>query len=277
MNLEESYNYCLKLTRDHYENFPVASLLIPSKYRKDIAAVYAFARTADDFADELKDRSKLLDWRNQLYQCTEDIYTNPIFHALSDTIKQFQLPVEWLDNLLTAFLMDLDKTRFHDYNDLLHYCTYSANPVGRIVLWIFGYRSDDLMKRSDQITTALQLTNFWQDISIDINKGRLYIPLEILNRFKITESDIFQRKFSSNFALLMSELIKETNTLFSKGLALIDAVDGRLKLELKLTVAGGMEILKKVHKNREKILYYRPTVSTIDWIRLFLKSFIHSG
>jgi squalene synthase HpnC len=272
MKLEESYKQCLEITRAHYENFPVASFLIPSGFRKHIAAIYAFARTADDFSDELKDKEKLLDWRYQLYRCLEGEFSNPIFQALADTITKFQLPVEWLDNLLTAFLMDLDKNRFLNFDELLHYCQFSANPVGRIILWMFGYRSEDLMKKSDRITTALQLTNFWQDLSVDLEKNRLYIPLDILHRFQLIEEDIFQHRFSVKFALVLSELIKKTKLLYSKGSPLLNQVTGRLKYELSLTMAGGKEILKKVHKNPEKILYYRPTLSKRDWVQLAFSS-----
>ena len=274
MQVEESYKHCLEITRAHYENFPVASYFIPSGLRKHIAAVYAFARTADDFSDELKDRDKILDWRDQLHRCVEGDFSHPIFQALSDTIAKFELPVEWLDDLLTAFLMDLDKNRFLNFDELLHYCRYSANPVGRIVLWIFSYHSEDLMKKADRITTALQLTNFWQDLSVDLAKERLYIPLDILNRFQLGEEDVFQRKFSVEFTLVLSELFKKTKSLYAKGLPLLDQVEGRFKYELRLTVAGGQEILKKVHKNPEKILYYRPTLSKRDWVRLASKSFM---
>jgi len=274
MQLEESYKHCLEITRAHYENFPVASYFIPSGLRKHIAAVYAFARAADDFSDELKDRKKILDWRDQLHRCVEGDFSHPIFQALSDTIAKFELPVEWLDNLLTAFLMDLDKNRFLNFDELLHYCHFSANPVGRIVLWIFGYRSEDLMKKADRITTALQLTNFWQDLSVDLAKDRLYIPLDILSRFKLVEEDVFGRQFSVEFALALSELCKKTNSLYTKGSPLLHQVEGRLKYELRLTIAGGKEILKKVRKNPEKILYYRPTLLKRDWVRLASKSLL---
>ena len=276
MELEESYRLCLKTAKNHYENFPVASILIPADYRQHIAAIYAFARTADDFADEEQDKIKLLDWRKQLQNCVKGEYEHPIFQALFHTIKTFQLPPQWLDDLLTAFLWDLEKNRFGTFAELNQYCRYSANPVGRIILWIFGFRSDKAIKYSDYITTALQLTNFWQDISIDLKKDRIYIPIEFLNRYQIKEEQILQRRYSANFGLMITDLNNRTKLLFKKGAGLFHLINGRLRLELILTVNGGMKILEKVLDQNDRILNNRPALCKWDWAKILFRSILFS-
>ncbi len=267
-DLENAYRYCRRITVSHYENFPVASILIPRVLRKHISAIYAFARTADDFADEEQNRDKLLNWRRQLHACLEQSPSHPVFIALADTIRQFDLPIRWLDDLLTAFLLDLDKMRFESLTDLEHYCHFSANPVGRIVLWIFGYRSEELMEKSDAITTALQLTNFWQDISIDLKRDKIYIPMDLMDKYKIREDTILKQEVTGNFVPMMEFLIDYTNNLYARGLTLPSDVSGRLRMELRFTIAGGRKILQKVEKNKEKLLYYRPALTRADWIKL---------
>ena len=270
MNLQSAYDHCMHFTRNHYENFPVASFLIPSHLRKHIAAIYAFARTADDFADEMQDGNKLENWRTQLLSCTQEEPESPVFIALANTIKEFEIPVQWLDDLLTAFKLDLDKKRFKSMEELESYCVYSANPVGRLVLWLFKYRSEELMSFADQITTGLQLTNFWQDISIDLKKDKIYIPIEILNRYHLTEATILRQQSSPEFGQMMHELIQSTGQYFEKGSPLLDMVRGRLKWDLKLTVAGGREILRKAVQRKADLLFWRPLLSKRDRIRLAL-------
>jgi squalene synthase HpnC len=275
MNLEDSYSYCLNITKNHYENFPVASLVIPPFYRKHIAAVYAFARHADDFADEFQDKNKLLDWRKQLSECTKFPSDNPVFRALANTIHIFNLPMNWLDDLLTAFLLDFDKKRFTSFQELHDYSRYSANPVGRILLWLFKLRSEKLMQYADYITTALQLTNFWQDISIDLKKDKIYIPLNLLRRYRIDEEEIILQKFSPNFPGMVTVLFDYTGSLYKKGLPLLKSIPGRLRLELKFTIMGGMEILEKVNQNKEKLLYHRPALNGWDWIKILSRAFFN--
>lgn len=270
IKLETAYRHCMAITRNHYENFPVASRFIPKGFRKHIAAVYAFARTADDFADVEKDEVKLLQWREQLHQCVGGRPNHPVFLALSDTIEKFQLPVVWLDDLLTAFLMDLEKNRFRKFSDLLDYSRYSANPVGRIVLRIFGYQSEELMRYSDSITTALQLTNFWQDISVDITNNKIYIPTELFAEFHVDENQIVQQKYSSEFGRLLDFLVEQTKILYEAGEPLPGKVNGRLRWELKLTLAGGKKVLEKVAKNKELLLYCRPKLTKRDWAKQFI-------
>jgi squalene synthase HpnC len=268
MDLSSAYQYCQKIARDHYENFPVASLLIPASRRRHIAAIYAFARTADDFADEMNDREGLLDWRERLRDCTKRKSDHPIFQALAHTIQVFNLPIQWLDDLLTAFLMDLEQHRYQTMEDVHHYCRYSANPVGRIVLWIFGCRKEKLISYSDHITTALQLANFWQDISIDLKKDRLYIPGEYLKKFQLAEQDIFLQRSSDNFVSMLRTLIEYNRRLFWQGKPLLREIQGRLRWELQLTIAGGLRILEKVEAQLPSLLTTRPVLNRWDWMKI---------
>jgi squalene synthase HpnC len=266
--LVAAYEHCMRMVSGHYENFPVGSVLIPARLRKHVAAIYAFARTADDFADEQQDREKLQDWRKQLRQCTKSASVHPIFTALADTIRQFDIPVKWLDDLITAFVLDLDKKRFESMKSLEDYCRYSANPVGRLILWLFGYRTENIMNFADNITTALQLTNFWQDISIDLKRDKIYIPSDILRRFNIEEMEILHQNSSENFARMMQSLISQTSNYYRKGLPLLCLVHGRLRLELQFTIAGGYRILSKTRIQQPNLLTFRPTLKKFDWFSI---------
>lgn len=272
MELKQAYRYCMEVTQHHYENFPVASRLIPEKLRGPISAIYAFARTADDFADELQDRDKLLDWRRQLYQAANGAANHPIFIALSHSIRTHKLPVQWLDDLLTAFLMDLEKNRFPNFKELHSYCHYSANPVGRIVLWLFGFREERIMIHSDQITTALQLTNFWQDISVDASKNRIYIPTKLLRSYRMTENHILKKEPHPNIEPLIEKLVNMTLNLYRKGAGIFHYVKGRLSWELNLTILGGVTTLEKVYAQRSRILIARPTLTKWDWTKIIFQN-----
>ena len=193
---------------------------------------------------------------------------HPIFTALADTIRQFDIPVKWLDDLITAFMLDLDKKRFESIKSLEDYCRYSANPVGRLILWLFGYRAENIMKFADNITTALQLTNFWQDISIDLKRDKIYIPSDILRRFNIEEMEILHQKSSENFAQMMQSLISRTSKYYRKGLPLLRLVHGRLRLELQFTIAGGYRILSKTRIQQANLLTFRPTLKKFDWFSI---------
>ncbi|GAB4375844.1 MAG: squalene synthase HpnC [Calditrichia bacterium] len=272
MKTDHAYQYCLKITRNHYENFPVASILIPGKYRRHIAALYAFARIADDFADEERDRQKLENWRQQLYDSVRKENEHPVFIALADTIGKFDLPLEWLDKLLTAFMWDLEKKRYQNIEELFTYCRHSANPVGRILLWMFGYRSEEVFHYSDNITTALQLTNFWQDMSIDLEKDRIYIPQNLYAQLGISEENILNREYARNWGFLINALVKETQNLFIRGLNLLSIIKGRFRWELKLTILGGLTILRKVKQAQKVILHQRPVLGKRDWMEILFRS-----
>jgi squalene synthase HpnC len=274
MELQQAYQYCQKLAQEHYENFPVASRLLPGRLRPHIAAIYAFARIADDFADEANDLHALLDWRDQLFRAARGDYHHPVFQALHHTIRTFQLPVQWLDDLLTAFQQDLNKNRYRTFDELIAYTRYSANPVGRLVLWLFGYRSEELMQLADHITTGLQLVNFWQDLSVDLTRNRLYIPTELLHQYGISESALLNQKAPARFPELLHTLYRRTRWFFRAGRPLLHRVSGRLKWELKLTVAGGEAILDKTLLAGNKILFYRPNLNKFDWMKLIFKTVI---
>lgn len=276
-SIDEAYRYCEQLAFSHYENFPVASRFIPRDKRKHVAAVYAFARIADDFADEpgltQEDRlQKLQDWETRLSECYRGTASHPVFAALGNTVRQFHIPQQLLQNLLAAFRSDVTVRRYESFEDVLAYCRNSANPVGRLVLLLFGYRDDKIIDWSDKICTALQLTNFWQDLSIDLDKDRVYIPLEDIRKFKLRVEDIQGKQFSRAFRDLMEFEVLRTEELFNKGEPLLTNVGKDLSLEMKLTWSGGVKILKKIRDLDYDVLHHRPTLSLFDKISLFLRA-----
>ena len=279
--IEEAYNFCERLTKEHYENFPVASVLVPKRLRKYVYAVYAFARTADDISDELSDEPKetrinALNNYNSLIISSDfnnNIGGNPIFVALNDARKALTLPQEPFEKLITAFKMDIMFSQPETLADLLNYCHYSANPVGELILRIFNEYNEENAKLSDYICTALQLTNFWQDLSIDLLKNRNYIPMEYLRKHEIIEQNLLITK---NFHILigcLKELIDYNYFLYSQGANLINKVNSkRLRLELKATLTGGLKILDRVSKLREKIFFERPALNKIDVSCILIKT-----
>ncbi len=210
----------------------------------------------------------MLHWREKLHRSLHSRPEHPIFLALSHTIRTFRLPVQWLDDLLSAFLMDLTKNRFRNWEEVYYYCKHSANPIGRIILWMFGYRQEKLFQYSDSITTALQLVNFWQDLSVDIPRNRLYIPLEVLQSHGIPPAVVLRRELNSQFGPVLKELVGTTRELFRQGRVLLSHVRGRLQWELRLTVLGGIAVLNKVERNSGSILWRRPTLTRSDWVRI---------
>ena len=256
MTLQQAYSHCEKLAKDHYENFPVASRLLPSKLRPHVAAIYAFARTADDFADEPgysdPERMRLLrDWRAKLHQPapsagngrSED---DAVFIALHDTIDRFSLPMQLFDDLLNAFVQDVGTTRYSTWTDVLDYCRQSANPVGRLVLRLSGYRDDRLDAASDAVCTALQLTNFWQDLAVDWSRGRLYVPEEIWRHHGADLASLDSRQMSPQWKAALADCGARTTALFERGRPVCDGVSGRLRYELRATWLGGTRILDRL-------------------------------
>jgi squalene synthase HpnC len=269
-----AYAYCQQLARDHYENFPVASRLLPSSMRPHIAAVYAFARKADDFADEPglqpdERLARLDDWHARL---TRAVQTPPsgsnsddlIFSALSGSIHALDLPVSLFEDLLSAFRQDVTTKQYQTWADVLDYCRRSANPVGRLVLRIAGYRGSNLDRQSDAICTALQLTNFWQDLDRDWRIGRVYAPRDDRERTGAREADLEARRLTPEWQQLMSELVTRTRALFAEGRPLMDALRGRLKWELRLTWLGGVRILDKLEGSGYDVFRSRPTLGARD-------------
>ncbi|MBI2345295.1 MAG: squalene synthase HpnC [Deltaproteobacteria bacterium] len=269
-SIDEAFAYCRKVATRHYENFPVASLLIPKRLRPHVCNIYAFARTADDFADEPRYEGQRLDclrkWRAMLLQCAQgaDI-SHPIFVALRETIREFALPVELLNDLIAAFAMDCEKRRYKNFAEVMHYCRHSANPIGRLVLHLFGYVNETWMTRSDHVCSALQLANFWQDVAIDLTKDRIYLPQDEMSAHGVTEAELMSHRLTDSLRRLMQFQVDRTRALFADGRALCDLVPhSRLRWELRCTWLGGSAILDKIAANGYDV-FRRPTLKLWEW------------
>jgi len=279
--LAAAYADCARVARTHYENFTIGSWLLPRRLRRDLAAVYAFARGADDVADEgtasADERLRRLDaWEVRLLACARDpaAADDPLFLALGHTIARHDLPVEPLRDLLRAFRRDAaGETRaFATFTDLLEYCRCSANPVGRIVLALFGHRDAERQARSDDVCTALQLTNFWQDVRGDLERrGRVYIPAEDLDRFAGSRDALARRATTDAFRACLAFEVARTRDLFGRGLALAGLVEGRLRREVRLFAAGGMAILDRIEACDYDVLAARPRLGRGELARLVWK------
>jgi len=271
-----AFQYCQVLAKSHYENFPVASRFIAAKKRKYVWALYAFARTADDFADEIKDPqeslNRLADWDEKLDAAIKGTPEHPIFIAIKKTIEDCQIPPSLLHDLVSAFRMDVTKKRFGTFEELLYYSRYSANPIGRLVLLIHGYQNEEQFSWSDKICTALQLTNFWQDVTRDNLKDRIYIPTDFMSKYQYSESDLFNKIYNPRFANMLKELVEKTEALFYEGLPLITSLDKKLKFEIKLTWHGGMHILNKIKQLNYNVLEERPKIKFKDKIAILSKA-----
>ncbi|MEE8345752.1 MAG: squalene synthase HpnC [Dehalococcoidia bacterium] len=262
-SLAEGYAYCRRLATSHYENFTVASWLLPRALRPHVYAVYAYCRGVDDLGDEAEgDRLALLDdWEAELRRCYEGSPRLPAFVALQETIRRFDIPREPFLRLIEANRADQRVSRYRTYNDLMGYCEYSANPVGRLVLHLFGYRDEERQNLSDATCTALQLTNFWQDVRRDLDKGRIYIPLEDMERFSYSEDDLRAGRSNGRFRELMAFEVQRTREQFRRGLALIPKVSGRLRLDLRLFSLGGLAVLDAIEAIGYDVLQRRPALS----------------
>lgn len=264
--LQAAYDACLALAQSHYENFPVASRLMPAPLRRHVAAVYAFARTADDYADEPgydpAERLRLLhEWRTRLHDPDD---RSDEFVALHDTIERFDLPVALFDDLLDAFTQDVTTTRYQTWSSVLDYCRRSANPVGRLVLRLSGYRDAGLESASDAVCTALQLTNFWQDLAIDWGRGRLYVPEDVWMAHGADPLHLDAGRLTSQWASAMSECGRRTRALFLDGRPVCDGVSGRLRYELRATWLGGTRILDRLDRSGFDVFQARPKLGTRD-------------
>jgi phytoene synthase len=299
--LASSYAACERIARGHYENFPVASRLMPRGLRPHVAAVYAFARTADDVADEPgrepHERLRLLEeWQRRLHATDPGSAEVPgawhpapgslpvpgtrfpapdatfprlpvpdeIFPALHDTIARFDLPMHLFDDLLSAFAQDVTTSRYGGWEALLDYCRRSANPVGRIVLRLSGYHDPDLDRQSDAVCTALQLTNFWQDLAIDWSRGRLYVPESEWRAAAASPADLDRGTWSPEWRHALAGCAKRTRELFDAGRAVCDGVDGRLRYELRATWLGGRRILERLEAIDFDVLERRPRLGPAD-------------
>ena len=273
--LRAAYAECRRLARRHYENFPVASRLVPRDKRDALAAVYAFARYADDLADEpgVQGRlEKLAAWRQLLRECFSGQARHPVFVALGDSAQRFQLSLQNFEALLRAFESDVKVNRHQDFSSLLAYCSCSANPVGRLVLELFGHREPELFALSDCICTALQLTNFWQDVAVDLARDRIYLPLEDLQRFEYTLDDLRAERADRRWRELLKFEIARTRVLFEQGQALPERAVPELRRQLRLTWLGGMTVLRKIEAAGYDVFRRRPCLSRLDWVRLYFRA-----
>src|SRR6201997_5662604 len=263
--LAEAREYCARLARSHYENFSVASWFLPRRLRQHFFNVYAYCRISDDLGDEVGDQAAslaLLDqWQRELDACYEGVPKHPVFVALAETVRQFDIPKHEFSDLLRAFRQDQTITRFETFQDVLAYCKYSANPVGHLVLYLCGYRDAERQNLSDFTCTALQLANFWQDVSVDYEKGRIYLPLEDLGRFGVSEDDIARKQNTPAFCEMMKFEVKRARDWFRQGLPLVGKVDRELAVDLDLFSRGGMEILNAIEKQDFAVLGKRPAIS----------------
>ncbi len=273
--LRAAYAECRRLASRHYENFPTASRLVSRDKRDALAAVYAFARYADDVADEpgVENRlEKLAAWRSKLDASYAGEIDHPVFLALHDSAERFELSRENFENLLRAFESDVMVSRHADFGSLLDYCTCSANPVGRLVLELFGYHDPHLFKLSDNICTALQLTNFWQDVAIDFSRDRIYLPQEDMTRFHYTLDDLRAGCCDARWRELLAFEIARTRELFELGRALPEEVHSQLRTQLRLTWLGGTEILSKIEAVSYNIFRRRPSLSKWNFLRLYWRA-----
>jgi phytoene synthase len=278
MNPSESktraaYAECRRLARRHYENFPVASWLVPRDKRDALAAIYAFARCADDFADEpgiSRRLEALAEWRRKLIDCYAGRAEHPVFAALRDTVARFRLSQQHFENLIRAFEQDVQVNRHRDFPSLLAYCTCSANPVGRLVLELFDHRDAELFVLADCICTALQLANFWQDVAVDLERDRIYLPLEDLRRFGYTLEDLRARCADKRWRALLGFEIARTREWFEEGRPMLERVAPELRVQLRLTWLGGMAVLNKIQSVDYDVFRRRPKLTGLDFLRLYL-------
>ena len=282
-SLAQAYDVCEALARSHYENFPVASILLPKRMRPHVAAVYAFARKADDIADEgdaapAARRAALQDWLQKLHDAvrlkadttsaqvvsgfsrTDDV----MLEAVANSIRTLDLPLSLFDDLVSAFAQDTMTTRYASWADVLDYCRRSANPIGRLVLRIAGYRDDALDRSSDALCTALQLTNFWQDFGRDWKAGRIYVPAEVQTLYGAEERQLSASAMSDNWVRAIGRCVEFTRERFADGRAVCDGVRGRLKWELRFTWLGGIRILERVEHGRSRLMTDRPALRAAD-------------
>jgi len=277
--VESGYREALILAKSHYENFPVVSLLVPAKFRNDIAIIYWFARTADDYADEGNFSSsirveKLQVLEDRLKSLLKDNPATELEAALLNTIITRRLNPEYFFNLLKAFKQDVIKTRYADFTEVLDYCSKSANPVGRILLELFNVRNERAFYYSDKICTALQLTNFIQDTSTDFSKGRIYYPLDEMEKFGVNEKMFEMNEISHNLKKLFEFSVNRTQSMFDEGKSLLEFLSGRFKYEIAWTIKGGEEILNKIRGADFDVFRERQLLTKTDYLKLFIKSFI---
>jgi squalene synthase HpnC len=269
---EVAQDYTRRLATSHYENFNVVSWLLPRRLHQHFYNVYAYCRWSDDLGDEIGQPALALrlleEWEAELERCYAGAPEHPVFVALAPTVREFDIPIEPFRDLLKAFRQDQTVHRYPDWNSVLGYCRYSANPVGRLVLYLCGYRDAERQRLSDFTCTALQLANFWQDVARDLDKDRIYIPLDALARHGLAPADLFAHRFDPRYAALMKELIARTRELFAAGQPLIERVSPELRVDLDLFSRGGLAVLDAIEAIGYNTLERRPALSRRTQARL---------
>ena len=266
--LADAYAYCARLAHSHYENFTIASFLMPRAMRPHMHAIYAYARIADDFADEDHDPAKLDQWERELDLCYAGAPRHPVFVALAATVRRFDIPREPFADLLRAFRSDLDFKGFETLEDLLGYARYSANPVGRLVLYLFGYRDAERQRLSDLVCSGLQLANFWQDIAIDLGKGRIYLPRRDMARVGYSAADLQNAVVNHSFVELMRQQTGAPRAMLIEGAELHRKVDRRLSRDILMFAGGGLAILRAIESDGYDVFRSRPKLGRLDYLRL---------
>jgi squalene synthase HpnC len=264
-SLEQAQQYCRRLACSHYENFSVATWFLPKQLRQDFFNVYAYCRISDDLGDEVGDAAASLalldEWESQLEACYAGTPRHPVFVALAETVRKFEIPKHEFSDLLIAFRQDQTVTRFDTFDDVLAYCHYSANPVGHLVLYLCGYQDAERRQLSDYTCIALQLANFWQDVTVDYGKGRIYLPLEDLRRYSVSEDDLAQNRNTPAFCGMMKFEVDRAREWFDRGLPLVGKVNKELAIDLDLFSRGGQEILNAIERQKFAVLGRRPVIS----------------
>jgi squalene synthase HpnC len=273
---EEARAYTRWLATHHYENFHVVSFLLPKRLHQDFYNVYAYCRWADDLGDEIGDKTeslRLLEWwRGELDAMYAGRASHPVFVALAPTVERCAIPRQPFSDLIDAFVQDQTVSRYRDWAELFGYCRNSANPVGRLVLYLCGYSDERRQRLSDATCTALQLANFWQDVTVDLKKDRVYIPLEIMRRHGSAEADLLALRFTPAFREVMREIVAQARELFHQGLPLAGMVDRRLSLDIDLFSRGGLRVLDKIERQGYDVLRARPAISKVERVRLLVAS-----
>lgn len=279
-NIENGYKTALNLAKSHYENFPVVSFFVPKELQKDIAVIYWFARTADDLADEgessSSERTRELDLFLDRFNATlSGDYVTEIDAALHSTIVTRELEPQLFKDLISAFKQDITVKRYNEFSEILDYCSRSANPVGRLILQLYGYKEENLCKLSDKICTSLQLINFYQDLSIDFKRNRLYIPIEEILSFGLTSEKVMQQQNIEGIKdLIKSQVIRAVNLMY-EGSGLPDKLNLRLKLQIAATINGGLKIAQKIVESGYTSHIMRPVLNKKDYFIIFTKSLLN--
>ncbi len=266
--LAAAYDFCSRIARAHYENFTVASWLMPRAMRPHMHAIYAYARMADDFADEDRSRAKLDEWERELDLAYAGSPRHQVFVALADTAHRFKIPRQPFADLLRAFRSDIEFSGFDTIDDLMEYARCSANPVGRLVLYLFGHRDAERQALSDQVCSGLQLANFWQDIAIDLEKGRIYLPRRDLAQFGVTADDLRAHRLSEGFVAMMRQEVVYARGLLMAGAPLAGMAGQSLGRDVRIFAGGGLSILRAIERVGYDVFRHRPALGSLDYLRL---------